>query len=435
MSRSFALALTVATCVLACCTAQDDKRNLETSITRLEQRLERMDEFVKSVQTGQVQQQQEREKLVVEVQAEVARLRDAMAAQEKELARARQDREHAQAELAVVKKQGQQAQAEFQAAVRQDQQKREQAERQLRSELEASRQKQAAAAEQSEKLRRQAAATEQALRAQHELAAASQDEQLRTHADVMRQTAEQRKLWEAQRRDQGPSTDRDQAIARLGEERREVQRLREAVAKDLALAQQRQGEGRQRQADMQSKEMQALRDENEGLRRKLRAIEMASTPAATPHAPHDAPAPSTIIVNNGEGEVHFHFHGGTPPNISHHTGPVRAEPVRARAPDGPGAAGPSGPNTAGPSGPRSHGPDHQSPGPQGPGRAPQGPALRVRQVEPDAPVPVPQKPRAKDQPPQEVPASELRIHDAPLPEDGRQSAPLANFVQVLFGKF
>lgn len=99
MSRSLALASLLSLACIAGCTAQEEKRDLQNSVQQLQQRLERMDEYLRSLQNGQVQQDKQRTLAIQEAQQESVRLRDQLAQRERDLQLKLQDSEHRRAEL------------------------------------------------------------------------------------------------------------------------------------------------------------------------------------------------------------------------------------------------------------------------------------------------------------------------------------------------
>ncbi|MDO8348791.1 MAG: hypothetical protein Q7T30_01040, partial [Planctomycetota bacterium] len=164
------------------------------------------------------------------------------------------------------------------------------------------------------------------------------------------------------------------------------------------------------------------------------------TPVAPPRAaPAASPPPGTIIVNNDEGEVHFHFHGPAPTIVTNKPEPARAaqpaEPRRVRALLG-GPAGPTGPGSLGPA----------TAGPSGPAKAPtldtpiEVRRAYVKSTQPEGKAmllelePAKAKPK-KDKSKEEAPKSERKINDEELPLDVQQAMAVGNFVQVLLGAF
>ena len=380
MSRSLALAtgLSLFSLSLAGCAAQEDRRNLQGSITRLEQRLERMDEYMKSMQTGQAQQKQERNQALEQAQAELKRLRDLLAAHEQETNQTRRQSEEAQAQLQGLRRELEAMRDHAQHA-NLEAQKKSQEQSRLAADLTVARK---AAEEQNQKTqeqRRRAEELEAAVKQQQnrdraelaelrsKLADAQRDHEQRQAnltkraqsigAELEAARAELKKA-EASKAQEGAelARERNRAIEKLGAERREIEQLREAVARDLATTKQRT-EGKQAEA------IAKLQQENEALRSTLAKLERDRATAATkPPAPPmllsttpgpnppaglglaaratkppaaDGAAPGTIVVNNGSGEVHFHFHG-TPPKltVTHDGQPPRAtstEPTRSIA--------------------------------------------------------------------------------------------------------
>jgi hypothetical protein len=168
---------------------------------------------------------------------------------------------------------------------------------------------------------------------------------------------------------------------------------------------------------MQS-QIHRLHAENAELKDKLAAMAADLDTAAAHDAPHahapmaaPVPAPATgapnIIVNNEEGEVHFHFHGATPQQHAPHA-PAAPKGISLGVP---GPAGPSGPSKLR-IGPGPVGPD--SAGPSGPTKAKPKKAKKAKE------------PKAE--------ATPKKINDDE-PLAGRAAAPVGDFVQVLLGQF
>ncbi|MBM4059822.1 MAG: hypothetical protein FJ265_01830 [Planctomycetes bacterium] len=86
MSRSpvSTLSLVLFGCLLSGCTAQEERRSLQNTVQRLEQSIHRMDDYVRTLQSGQAQQQQERDQALKKAEAELARLREVIAAHQRE---------------------------------------------------------------------------------------------------------------------------------------------------------------------------------------------------------------------------------------------------------------------------------------------------------------------------------------------------------------
>ena len=75
MSRSIVLTpLIVLVCGLGGCRAQEERRELQNSVTRLEQRLKSMDQYLKELQQSQGEQQNQRATAVRDKQREAQQL-------------------------------------------------------------------------------------------------------------------------------------------------------------------------------------------------------------------------------------------------------------------------------------------------------------------------------------------------------------------------
>ncbi|MCA8976846.1 MAG: hypothetical protein KDC98_19140, partial [Planctomycetes bacterium] len=101
MIRSIAWATVTAITLgsLAGCRAQEERRQLERTINKLESRLERMDSYVDSLKAGRATEAAELAKATAEKDAEMQRLKELVAAQESEIVRARTDSKKAENRL------------------------------------------------------------------------------------------------------------------------------------------------------------------------------------------------------------------------------------------------------------------------------------------------------------------------------------------------
>ena len=402
MIRSPVLTSIFAVVLLMSCAAQDERRSLENSVTRLEQRLARMDEYLKSLQSNQTQQKEERLEALQQAQQELARLRELVLSQEKamreetaatdkkmEALRKAAEQQAAQQEKAAAEtrrkeqalaqeaERAKEARRKEQAAAqeaerakvaeskaRAEQQVLAEKTRTLTQELEQSKKAASDRAAENAKLAKEKEALAAAAKQQRDRSVAEQDE-IKRQKDANKQQVEDLKRQlatrEADSRKRGD--DYSRTVEQLSQERREIERLREAVKNDLATESKRAAEAAKKRADTQElkareadEEMAKLRSQNASLKKQVQALEQAKdqqparsqpripaagfddfgpapTPAraAPPPARSDAP-PGTIIVNNSEGgEVHFHFHGGAPtinqPAQAPRAAPKQAEPA------------------------------------------------------------------------------------------------------------
>ncbi|MGB3966658.1 MAG: hypothetical protein WBO45_07995 [Planctomycetota bacterium] len=352
------------------CRAQDDRKTLQSSVTRLEQRLTKMDEYLKSLQAEKAQQTADQQKTLQDREAELVRLRQVVAEHEraaKDRAVA-QERERAEWKAAVAQQKESLAAEQGKLKKQLDEERARLAERgdadrkKLQAEIEALRDHQRRAEAQAAELQDRARAQERRS-AEAERAARAVAEH---HAQELEQRsaaqAQERKALEARARDLEQAqkaerdSDRGSLLEKLISERREVEKLRAAVQDDIARARARDGD-RARQSD---EGVDRLRAENQGLRDKLAAMERellkakagafavratdrpadrgqdqpgpmrgaqrtapAPTAAAAPMPPpHAAPGGGgTIVVNNEKGEVHIHIHGGSPTVVTHGNAP------------------------------------------------------------------------------------------------------------------
>lgn len=361
MSRSlaFATALPFLSLTLTGCAAQEERRNLEGSITRLEQRLERTDEYLKSLQNGQAQQRQERSQELQEAQNELRRMRDALAAQEKESEQARRQAESLKQELQRWQKDAESGRQRAEQDMQKMQAEASKERSRLETELQAARKRgdeQAAKfQEQSKELRRFAAEHEEKAKAHQSRAAAVEAEAKAAVTQARREAEERTKETRArteamqaeleamraelQKSQDGKQQeaaeqrrDRERAIERLIAERREIEQLRQSVVRDLAAARE-----------------PAVAQPSRGLSSMVARPVTAPSPAPAAHptspnapsllvaapsaaSPASNATPTSITVNNGSGEVHFHFHG-MPPTVNVVRGeatPKVLPPVRGR---------------------------------------------------------------------------------------------------------
>jgi hypothetical protein len=301
MNRSLVLPALVLMSSLIGCRAQEDRKTLQNSVTRLEQRLVRMDEYLKSLQQGEADKRAQHERQAQERDAELQQLRELLAQHE------RQAKDRAQAaERQTVEMDRQRAKVQEQFA-----KERAAAEKQL--------------ADERTQLQRQVESERAALREEVRKARqAAEQAEVRSRELAERQRAE---LQRAQER-QG---DRDGVVEKLAAERREVEKLRAAVQQDVLRAREAAahteraavakaaegGVAAERRARVQAEETERLRVQNERLKNRLADLEreLAARAAAHGHAEAALPAaaaPGSIVVNNEDGQVHFHFHGPTP---------------------------------------------------------------------------------------------------------------------------
>lgn len=308
MNRSLVLPAVLLLGCLIGCRAQEDRKNLQNSVTRLEQRLQRMDEYLRSLQQGEVDQRQAQERLAGEREAEVRNLREQLARLELE-SKARQ----AAQERAMVELERQRAQIKDQTARQLADVERQFAEERARllQQLEAERAALRAEVQQAH----QAAADE--------VRRATEEHQERLRAELGRRQIEHGGLFE-----------------RLAAERREVEELRASVQQEVARVREATVAA-ERRSHAQQEELQGLRVQNERLRRHAadlerelahlrQEVQRREASAPTP-SPGPAPAGSehgAIIVNNAKGEVHIHIHGQTP-QLQPRTAPPTTTPPRA----------------------------------------------------------------------------------------------------------
>lgn len=292
MNRSLVLPAVLLLSGLIGCRAQDDRRNLQNSVTRLEQRLQRMDEYLRSLQQGEVDKRQAQERLAGEREAEVRNLREQLARLERES----QERLAAQ-ERAMVELERQRAQIKDQTARQLADVERQFAEERARllQQLEAERAALRAEVQQAH----QAAADE--------VRRATEEHQERLRAELGRRQIEHGGLFE-----------------RLAAERREVEELRASVQQEVARVREATVTA-ERRNHAQQEELQGLRVQNERLRRRVADLELelehsrqqaqrreASAPTLSPGPAPGGSEHGAIIVNNAEGEVHIHIHGQAP---------------------------------------------------------------------------------------------------------------------------
>ena len=283
MSRSF---LSCSLLVLLSgigCAAQEPAKNLQESISRLEAQVERLGEHLKTTQ--------EKAHVASDGEAGLAKLRAEMLDQERAWKERQSQQERTIAELRhAIAEQREQMIAEHAKATKEF-------ERELRQHNDA------AAQERERKARDEA-------------------EHLRAELASLKEHAGQR------------DGDRSELLELLAAERLQIAKLRVAIANELA------------HRDRGAQDAAKVRDENTRLRERVAALERelarGKQDRAAPPAPQGAlqpngPPPGPIVIDNANGEIHFHFHGAAPDVVMP---PHRTPP---RASDTAGPAGPSAP--------------------------------------------------------------------------------------------
>ncbi len=309
MNRSLVLPALILLSGLVGCRAQEDRKTLQNSVTKLEQRLTRMDDYLKSLQQGQTQEKEAQQDALKKREEEVTKLRELLTQHERAAKEMAQATEKANTNLVKSMKDAQQKLANDQEqarreldtatlqAKRQLDEARAQAKKQSESERAAmqaelnaardqARRQEAAARQQSEKGHAEAKAREEQTRAmaahlkatQQEVEKRASDQQdARRSLEAAKQELEamRAQLTKAAAAGNRRGDDRMQAIERLTAERREVQALRRAVQEDISRATQDQNQDRARSeqdGEKREREMNKLREENERLRNQLETM-------------------------------------------------------------------------------------------------------------------------------------------------------------------
>ena len=315
MIRSLAWATCVAVVLgsLTSCRAQEERRNLESTINRLESRLERMDTYVQSLQNGRAKEAAEHGKAATELASEARKLKQLVAAQESELKRSKGEVENAKANLDKLEQVLKHSRAESDklrqdlatshSIVRREQARAASEKKALQAEMQAALQNADAKTKSDEESLRMAAtafqrsadervaATEKAMRdlqarSDAEKAKIMAELEQRNHAEHARQTDMEALIHNLQaelRRahgsiaEQGNKRERDETamMRQLVAERREVEQLAAAVQKELKASKARQGVSRERGAELEkraadlSQRMDVAAQENAALRTRL----------------------------------------------------------------------------------------------------------------------------------------------------------------------
>ncbi len=399
MRRSLVLSTLVILSGLVGCRAQEDRKNLQNSVTRLEQRLANMDDYLKSLQAGQQKQKEEQSRAQASRDEELHRLQKLLAEHER-MAKEHKDkaeRQRAEFERAVAQQKeamaAEMARVKDQLNAERQQMRAHVAEEQKRVEAHAlqakAAEKDTAARMRAEMEKANANVRQNAEKARADMEKASQvaaqrmenalndahrqRDEARQLAERARHEAEQMKkqLGDSKAASKDHGNDRAALLEGLSNERREISKLRAQVMDDLKAAKSR-GE--------QGDELEKLRAENARLKDRISRFEaeharlkaaaaadaekkkmppMLAAPVAArrvaamtsdlllpPVAPaHSAPAtpaptpahghaPGTIIINNEDGEVHIHIHGGSPHVVTNSNKPSvsSATPSAAKKP-------------------------------------------------------------------------------------------------------
>jgi chemotaxis protein histidine kinase CheA len=346
------------------CRAQEERRSLQNSVTRLEQRLARMDEYLKSLQQGQTQQSKEQADELDARRGEIERLRaicaELEAARKNEQSRHEKDAEEqrrrfeqeiekARRTVGEVEKRSERAMQEQRDAManehrqlvakldREKQQMREQAAslereaKELRDQLARTRAEHEQHAKSTEELRRDLdrarADVEAALKKAHALQGDKAEENA-LRAALKRSEAEQKELQKKVAHAEEVATHHAKkmqaALDALAEAKQAATQRTEAApppANDGLRALLRDVQSERKQIEQLRKQVaNDLADKPRSTRVRSLAAPLAPTRSIAPlpvPAPAPAPAPATggttnITINNAEGEVHLHFHGNAP---------------------------------------------------------------------------------------------------------------------------
>jgi hypothetical protein len=316
-----------------------------------------MDDYLKSLQQEKAKVKEEQSKALQEREEELRRLQSLLQEQERrnqEQAKKR-EQERAEAERTMARAKEEMARARDDMAREMDRMKKQlDEERQkMRAAVDADRKNREAEADKARANDRRAmeaakADMEKALhdrtkrmadleRSAHEMEQQRNAARQKAEAAAQEATKLHRALADAKATPPAAKADdRGALLEKLSAERRELAKLREQVMADMKAAQAHAAAGNQKGQDLQA--------ENERLRNRVQRLENAlrdqtrkaeeakkAPPAnapmriahmvppatlATPVAPVAPAAPpagaGTIVINNEEGEIHIHIHGGAP---------------------------------------------------------------------------------------------------------------------------
>ncbi|HEB52590.1 MAG TPA: hypothetical protein ENI87_04960 [bacterium] len=306
MNRSLVVTPMIALlCSIVGCRAQDERRELKNSITRLEQKLEATDRYLNNLQKETSVARDAHLQELRQKDAEISKLRGVIERQEAELKRQHEELER---ELRAREEQFRRASEAHQKDRQRTEEKAHEAVRNLEHRLQEA---------------QRHAETE---RARHEDAQQRFERRLHELEGQLAKTTAARdelaaKLEHTQRREH---ESRDRAIEQLRRERQAVEKLRAAIEKEIVAAH-RSREHREAAVVAKLKFQNAkLEKELVVLREKLEST-VAKSGKATARAPREpsdgahevegqtVTGVGTLIIHAEDGTVNVHIHGGTPP--------------------------------------------------------------------------------------------------------------------------